>query len=211
MEPKEIAHFLSQIGHESGFKIIEESLNYTASRMKLKFGCKKGETNYNSATDSCDLGQLRPKLWTNTSYYEKNPEHLGNYIYANRMGNGDESSCDGYRYRGRGMIQLTGKDAYNHFTNVHNKNNPDDVQDFVANPDLLVSSEQYGIESAFVFWFTKTGKPNRNVKQFVKLKDLAKSGTVQEVTRLVNGGQNGYDDRKQRFNRLARLLGLDEE
>jgi predicted chitinase len=62
-----------------------------------------------------------------------------------------------------------------------------------------------------VFWFTKTGKPNRNVKQFVKLKDLAKSGTVQEVTRLVNGGQNGYDGRKQRFNRLARLLGLDEE
>jgi predicted chitinase len=70
---------------------------------------------------------------------------------------------------------------------------------------------QYGIESAFIFCFTKTGSHNRNINRFVKLKDLAKSGTVQEVTQLVNGGQNGYDDRKQRFNRFARLLSLDRE
>ncbi|WP_392551893.1 hypothetical protein RHO14_10500 [Orbus wheelerorum] len=210
-EAKEIAHFLSQIAHESGFRIINEDLGYTAHRMKLKLGCKKGETHYNEKTDSCDLGQLRPKLWTNTAYYEKNPEHLGNYVYANRMGNGDESSGDGYRYRGRGVIQLTGKDAYRNFTRVHNRNNPDDIQDFVANPDLLISSMQYGIESAFVFWFTKTGKPNPTVNTFVNLRDLAKSGTVQEVTQLVNGGQNGYIDRKQRFNRIARLFGLREE
>ncbi|WP_218058057.1 glycoside hydrolase family 19 protein, partial [Gilliamella sp. HK7] len=209
VESKEIAHFLSQIGHESGFKSDSEKLYFSSSRMKQVYGCKGGK--YNQLKDSCDLGQLRPKLWTNTSYYERNPENLANYVYANRMGNGDESSGDGYRYRGRGMIQLTGKDAYNNFTNVHNKNNPDDIQDFVANPDLLISSTQYGIESAFVFWFTKTGRPNRDINHFVKLKDLAKSGTVQEVTQLVNGGQNGYNDRKQRFNRLARLLGLDEE
>ncbi|WP_425571951.1 glycoside hydrolase family 19 protein, partial [Orbus sasakiae] len=210
-EPKEIAHFLSQIAHESGFKSDNEQLSFSASRMKQVYGCKGGEKKYNPITDSCDLGQLRPKLWTSTSYYERNPENLGNYVYANKMGNGNEASGDGYRYRGRGMIQLTGKDAYDNFTRVHNRNNPDDIQDFVLNPDLLMSSIQYGIESAFVFWFTKTGKPNRNINHYVKLQDLAKSGTVQEVTQIVNGGQNGYNDRKQRFNRLARLFGLNEE
>lgn len=58
------------------------------------------------------------KLWINTSDYEKNPEHLGNYIYANRMGNSDESFGDDYRYRGRGVIQLTGKDAYSNFATI---------------------------------------------------------------------------------------------
>ncbi|WP_392562451.1 hypothetical protein RHO12_02930 [Orbus sturtevantii] len=210
-EAKEIAHFLSQIGHETGFKADSEDLYYKQQIMKKTFGCKGGKKNYNKETDSCDLGKLRSKLWTNTSYYEKNPEHLGNYVYANRMGNGDESSGDGYRYRGRGVIQLTGKDAYRNFTRVHNRNNPDDVQDFVASPDLLASSKQYYIESAFAFWFTKTGKPNPTVNRFVNLRDLAKLGTVQEVTQLVNGGQNGYADRKQRFNRISRLLGLIEE
>jgi predicted chitinase len=180
------------------FKQIEENASLKAIYLSAQNSLKRNK-------DNASLEQYTATI------YERNPENLANYVYANRMGNGDESSEDGYRYRGRGMIQLTGKDAYNNFTNVHNKNNPDDIQDFVANPDLLISSTQYGIESAFVFWFTKTGRPNRDINHFVKLKDLAKSGTVQEVTQLVNGGQNGYNDRKQRFNRLARLLGLDEE
>ncbi|MGY3069037.1 hypothetical protein [Pantoea agglomerans] len=120
-DKKEIAHFLSQIGHESGFVITEENLNYSGKGMRRIFGCKKGPKNYNKANDDCDLGRLRNKLWTQESTYAHHPENLANYVYAGRMGNDDEASGDGYRYRGRGMIQLTGKDGYQYFTNIHNK------------------------------------------------------------------------------------------
>lgn len=100
------------------------------------------------------------------------------------------------------MLQVTGKSEYLKFTNVHNQKNPTDIQDFVANPDLLVSSIEYGVESAFVFWFTKTGQGG------MKLCDIAKTGSVVNVTQMVNGGQNGYTDRNNRFQSLATLMNL---
>lgn len=100
------------------------------------------------------------------------------------------------------MLQVTGKSEYLRFTNVHNQKNPTDIQDFVANPDLLVSSIEYGVESAFVFWFTKTGQGG------TKLCDIAKTGSVVNVTQMVNGGQNGYTDRNNRFQSLATLMNL---
>lgn len=103
-------------------------------------------------------------------------------------------------YRGRGMLEVTGKSEYRKFTTVHNQKNPTDIQDFVANPDLLVSSIEYGVESAFVFWFTKVGRTGN------KLSDVAETGSVTEVTELVNGGQNGYTDRKTRFQSLQSLM-----
>ncbi|EJM68133.1 putative chitinase [Pseudomonas sp. GM50] len=203
-EPKAIAHFLSQVGHESGFRIIEEGLRYSARQMKKTYGCRRQNNvnGYNEQSDSCEFGVLRSKLWSEESYYAMNAENLGSYVYANRMGNGDEASKEGYTYRGRGMLQVTGKSEYLRFTNVHNQKNPTDIQDFVANPDLLVSSIEYGVESAFVFWFTKTGQEG------TKLCDIAKTGSVVNVTQMVNGGQNGYTDRNNRFQSLATLMNL---
>lgn len=198
-DKKEIAHFLSQIGHESGFVITEENLNYSGKGMRRIFGCKKGPKNYNKANDDCDLGRLRNKLWTQESTYAHHPENLANYVYAGRMGNDDEASGDGYRYRGRGMIQLTGKDGYQYFTNIHNKKNPSDNQDFVATPDLVISNLEYGVESAFSFWVSK------------KLNVLAKSLNVYDVTFKVNGGHNGYDDRRIRFNKVAELININKD
>ncbi|WP_192072756.1 hypothetical protein IFU33_05600 [Pantoea agglomerans] len=198
-DKKEIAHFLSQIGHESGFVITEENLNYSGEGMRRIFGCKKGPKNYNKANDDCDLGRLRNKLWTQESTYAHHPENLANYVYAGRMGNDDEASGDGYRYRGRGMIQLTGKDGYQYFTNIHNKKNPSDNQDFVATPDLVISNLEYGVESAFSFWVSK------------KLNVLAKSLNVYDVTFKVNGGHNGYDDRRIRFNKVAELININKD
>ena len=131
-----------------------------------------------------------------------NAENLGSYVYADRMGNGDEASREGYMYRGRGMLQVTGKSEYQRFTNVHNQRNPTDIQDFIANPDLLVSSIDYGVESAFVFWFSKTGQGG------AKLFEVAKSGSVADVTQMVNGGQNGYLDRNSRFQSVCALMNF---
>ncbi|CAI8841391.1 hypothetical protein [Pseudomonas serboccidentalis] len=203
-QPKAIAHFLSQVGHESQFRIIEEGLNYSARQMKKTYGCRRHNNvnGYNEQTDSCDFGVLRSKLWSETSHYAMNAENLASYVYEGRMGNGNEASRDGYRYRGRGMLQVTGKSEYQRFTNVHNQRNPSDIQDFVANPDLLISSAEYGVESAFVFWFTKTGQGGS------KLCEVAKAGSVVDVTQMVNGGQNGYTDRNNRYQALAALMNI---
>lgn len=198
-DKKEIAHFLSQIGHESGFLITEENLNYSAKGMRRTFGCNKGPVNYSNANDDCDLGRLRNKLWTEESHYAHNPENLANYVYSNRMGNLGEETGDGYRYRGRGMIQLTGKNGYEYFTNSHNKMNSGDTRDFVANPELVISDIEYGVESAFSFWVSKG------------LNKTAKAMSVYNVTDKVNGGQNGYADRLARFNSVAPLLSVDME
>ena len=198
-DKKEIAHFLSQIGHESGFSITEENLNYSAEGMRRIFGCIKGPSQYNKNSDDCNLGRLRNKLWTQESLYAHNPQNLANYVYASRMGNNGEFSGDGYKYRGRGMIQLTGKDGYRFFTNKHNEMNPDDKRDFVEQPELVISDIEYGVESAFSFWVSKG------------LNKTARALSVQEVTQIVNGGQNGYSDRLQRFNAVAPLLRVDKE
>jgi len=197
--PRRIAHFLSQVGHESSFHITEESLNYGAKRMREIFGCNGGSKHYNKSTDDCSLGRLRNKLWTDAAYYEHNAEHLGNYVYANKNKNGDESSGDGYKYRGRGIIQLTGRGNYSSFQDFHNSIAPQDTKDFLSNPELLVSEVKYGVESAFYYW------------KINNLNSVAETGDVKSVTQIVNGGQNGYDDRKERYNRLAPLLALSTE
>ena len=105
-----IAHLLAQVGHESGFRVREENLLYTEVRMRQIFGCRNNQNGYNSSTDECiALPRLRPKLWSESNTYARNAINLGSYVYANRNGNGDEASQEGYKYRGRGIIQLTGK------------------------------------------------------------------------------------------------------
>jgi len=191
-----IAHFLSQIGHESGFKIIEEKGDYKPERMREVFGCKGGMKNYDKAKDDCKLGRLRDKLWSQEAHYAHNPKNLLGYVYASRIGNGDEASGDGYTYRGRGMMQLTGRDNYAKFTTAHNSKNHGDPQDFVAHPDLIVTDIKYGIESAYYYWDSRHINP------------IADSDDVVEVTKAVNGGNIGLDDRKMRLKKIKTVMGI---
>lgn len=194
--PLRIAHFLAQIGHESHFKIAEENGSYSAKRMREIFGCKGGSEKYNAASDDATAGRLRPKLWDEEAKYANNPKNLLSYAYASRLGNGDELSGDGYKYRGRGMMQLTGKTNYSEFTNTHNQKNPNDQRDFVANPELVAIEIAYGIESSFYFWNSR----NLNV--------VADTDDVEQVTTLVNSGLNGLADRKARLAKLKQELGI---
>jgi predicted chitinase len=202
-QPKAIAHFLSQVGHESGFQAAEESLYFSARKMRETYGCKRHNNvnGYHAQDESCAFGVLRSKLWTEESKYASNSVNLASYVYADRMGNGSEESKDGYKYRGRGMLQVTGKDEYRRFQTIHNQKNPSEPQDFINNPDLLASSMEFAVESAFVYWFTKS-------RLGVKLRDLALTGTVTEVTLVVNGGDNGLADRTNRYQALAALLNI---
>lgn len=164
--PRRLAHFLSQCGHESGgFKRTVENLNYSAEGLLRTF----------------------PRHFTTelAAQYARQPERIANRVYRSRMSNGDEASGDGWRFRGRGYIQLTGRANYTAF----NRFVTDDV---VANPDLVAT--RHPLLSAGWFWHTN------------KLNALADVGTVEQVTRRVNGGTHGLDDRTARFNRILPLL-----
>ncbi|ASL42249.1 hypothetical protein bAD24_I02075 [Burkholderia sp. AD24] len=206
--PKRIAHFLSQIAVESHFKNLEEGLSYSAKGMKKKFGCKSAPNQAHAAKFHetpldivCNFGQLRSKLWTQADYYSHQPERLANYVYANRMDNGSEETGDGYKYRGRGIIQLTGKRNYTQFKHSHNQKFPADQRDFVTNPDIVLSSLDYGVETAFFYW------------ENIRANSICDShnSTVATITNLVNGGLNGYTERKNSFNRVASLLDLAQD
>ncbi|MFA0554137.1 glycoside hydrolase family 19 protein, partial [Vibrio lentus] len=199
-DKKVIAHFLSQVGHESNFKATTEKFSYSAKRMRQIFGCKRGSRYYDKTNDDCKLGRLdnRLKLWTNESDYARNPIALANYVYANRMGNKGEASGDGYKFRGRGLIQITGRDKYEGMTVFHNMNNPDDERDFSEQPDLISESLEYSVSSAFYYWYGFKNLDDRRVKGY----------SVAQVTQLVNGGENGLDDRLKRFEAICAEIGI---
>jgi len=200
--PLRIAHFLAQIGHESSFRATEENGRYGAVRMRQVFGCKGGQAQYDAARDECRLGpdgqplRLRPKLWSDSDFYAGNAEHLLGYVYADRLGNGSEASGDGFRYRGRGLIQLTGKDNYTAFTRAHNARDAGDPRDFVLEPNLLVSELKYAVESAFYYWDAR------------KVNALADTDDLEAVTRAINGGLNGLPDRGARLAKIKKALGI---
>lgn len=165
-----LAHFLAQCGHESaGFTATSENLNYSADGLKKIF----------------------PKYFPEplNQTYAKKPEKIAARAYANRMGNGDEASGDGYKFRGRGYIQLTGKSNYTRFAQFIG-------EDTVANPDLVAT--KYPLASAAFFFDTN------------KLWDLCDKGanteTVTAVTKRVNGGTHGLEDRLVRFNKYYAAL-----
>ena len=159
-----LAHFLAQCAHESGgFKAVTENLNYSAD----------------------GLLKIFPKYFTNklNESYARNPEKIASRVYASRMGNGDELSKDGFKFRGRGYIQLTGKDNYTKFTQFIG-------EDCVANPDLVAT--KYPLASAAFFF---------NLNGLWALCDKgADTAAVTAVTKRVNGGTHGLDDRLAKFN-----------
>lgn len=204
--PLRVAHFLAQVGHENGFKVTSEDLDYSAIGMRRQFGCRKNKDGYDASTDECLVQpRLRPKLWSEPSTYANNAQKLGSYVYANRNDNGDEASGEGYKYRGRGVIQLTGKYNYRKYTRIHNQADPSDPQDFVANPDLIITSIKYGVESAFVWWSMS------NINQVIDDSLAARTmsdidGHVSDVSIKVNGGTTGLQDRINLFIRLKDMV-----
>lgn len=166
--PLKLAHFLSQCGHESGgFKVVNENLNYGAKGLLGLF--KKYFPNEAKAKD-----------------YERKPEKIANVIYANRMGNGNEASGEGWKYRGRGYIQLTGKQNYTAFGKAIG-------EDIATNPDLVAT--KYPLLSAA--WFFTRCLP--------KCTD-ASDAAVTAVTKCVNGGTIGLPDRIKHFKEYYSLL-----
>jgi putative chitinase len=165
-----LAHFLAQCGHESGgFKAINENLNYGAKGL---------------------LGVF-PKYFNAASaaQYERKPEMIASKVYANRMGNGDEASKEGWKFRGRGYIQLTGKSNYTNFTKFIG-------EDCVANPDLVAT--KYPLASAAFFF-------NSNNLWAICDKG-ADDATVTAVTKRVNGGTIGLADRIKHFKEFYSAL-----
>lgn len=169
--PLRLAHFLAQCGHESGgFKLVQENLNYGAKGLLGIF--KK----YFPTEEKAKL-------------YERKPEKIANLVYGARMGNGPESSGDGYKFRGRGYIQLTGKDNYTAFGKAIN-------EDIVANPDKVATN--YALLSA-AWFFHKNG--------LHKIADGgATDAVVTSVTKRVNGGTIGLPDRIKHFKEYYDLL-----
>ena len=167
-----LSHFLAQCGHESAnFRAVKENLNYSAEGLNKTF--KKYFPTLESAKD-----------------YARQPERIASKVYANRMGNGNEASKDGFKYLGRGFIQLTGKANYIEF----DKSVPEDI---MANPELVAT--KYPLASAAWFW-------NKN-----GLNEIADKGAtdavVKSITKRVNGGTIGLTDRIQHFNEFYSLLG----
>lgn len=169
--PLRLAHFLAQCGHESGgFKLVQENLNYGAKGLLGIFG------KYFK-----DAGKA--------ALYERKPEKIANLVYAGRMGNGSESTGEGWKYHGRGFIQLTGKDNYSAFSKSIG-------EDCVANPDLVAT--KYPLASA-AWFFNKNG--------LHKLADGgATDAVVTSITKRVNGGTIGLPDRIKHFNEFYSLL-----
>jgi putative chitinase len=169
--PLRLAHFLAQCGHESaGFKAVQENLNYSAKGL---------------------MGIFKKYFPTQTlaEQYQRNPQKIASKVYGGRMGNGPESTGEGFKFRGRGYIQLTGKQNYTNFARFIG-------EDTVANPDLVAT--KYPLASA-AFFFNSNG-----------LWSICDRGsddaTVTAVTRRVNGGTIGLPDRIKHFREYFALL-----
>ena len=168
--PERIASFLAQCGHESaGFTVLQENLNYSADGLNKIF--KKYFPTLESAQP-----------------YARKPEMIANRVYGGRMGNGDEHSGEGYKFRGRGPIQLTGKDNYAACSDFLFQ---DDT--LLQNPDMLLDPE-YALHSACWFWWKND------------LNNYADSADLITMTKRINGGTIGLEDRIAHYNHAMEIF-----
>lgn len=177
LTPARAAHFFGQTAHETGgFKAFSENLNYGAKGLRGIFG------KY-FPTDAVAL------------QYERKPEKIANRVYASRMGNGPEASGDGWKYRGRGALQLTGKSNYEAFAKFCNR------PDVMTNPDLVAT--ELAFESAMFFF-------ERN-KLWTICDQGVNDATILSISKKVNGGTHGLEDRKAKtktyFSQLSAPAG----
>jgi putative chitinase len=181
MSREELAHFLGQTHHETGgFVVEEENLNYSAKRLievfKNKFDVNK---------DKWLSEQEKQKVYELVG----NPERIANFVYANKNGNSNEASGDGWKYRGRGSIQLTGKENYFYFAKS--------VNDFQIMDKPNIINECYYFEVG-LWYFNR-----RNIKVYSKTVSL---DTILRVTYLVNGGENGLRERVDKTKQYYDIL-----
>lgn len=169
--PLRMAMYLCQTLHETNnLRYMEENMNYSAER----------------------LLQVFPKYFNadTAKEYARKPQKIGSRVYANRMGNGDEASGDGWKYRGRGMIQITGRGMYQKFNNSEWC-----TEDVVSCPDKLAT---YPLDQVSAMWFwTEHG-----------LNEEADRGDVEKATRIINGGTNGIANRKYLYRKFCREFGI---
>ena len=170
-----VAAFIAQCGHESrNFTVLTENLNYSAEA----------------------LDKIFPKYFKNAGRdaqeYHRQPEKIANVIYANRMGNGDTESGDGWFYRGRGPIQLTGKDNYTNFANDFF----DDPETVMDDPDLLCEHIPTSLLAAIWYW-------NKN-----NLNKYADEEDIKGMTKRINGGYIGLEDRIKHYDHAKEVLGI---
>lgn len=162
--PFRIAGFLSNVAHESGgFKFVRENLNYSAASLMRVWP---------SRFPSLEVAQR----------YAMNPEKIANKVYSDRMGNGNEASGDGWKYIGRGLIQLTGKNNYVAYSLACDN-------EALQKPEI-VEQPKYAAESAGWFWDVN------------KLNALADAQDVTGMCRRINGGLNGLDDRQKKYSQI---------
>lgn len=166
----QLAHFLGQCHEESGgFELLEENLNYSAKGLQTEF--LKYFTTIELANN-----------------YQKQPEKIANRVYANRMGNGTEESGDGYKFRGRGCIQTTGKNNYQLLSKYLK-------EDLIVNPELVAT--KYAFESA-LFYF--------NNNRIWNVCNEVTEDNIKKVTKLVNGGYTNLDKRIENTNYYFNLI-----
>jgi len=169
--PMRMAAFLAHVAVESGeLNVVEEKMSYSVERMMAVWP-KRFPT---------------PEI---AAPFAHNPEKLGNFVYANRLGNGPPNTGDGFRYRGRGLLQATGKDHYREASAALNV-------DLIATPELLEKPELAAKEAAW--WWKKRG-----------LNPVADAAQFRNSTIIINGGLTGYDDRVAFWRRALAALGAD--
>lgn len=169
--PLRLSHFLAQCGHESGgFKFVQENLNYGAKGLLTTF-------------------KKYFPTQTLAEQYQRNPEKIASRVYGGRMGNGGEETKDGFKFRGRGYIQLTGKANYAEFDKVVTEN-------ILDNPDLVAT--KYPLLSAAWFW------DKNSLNSLADKGDT--DGVVTSITKRINGGTNGLPDRIKHFKKFYSLL-----
>ena len=167
--PERVAGFIAQTAHESGeYRRLSENLNYSASRLNVVFP------------------KYFQRAGRDANAYHRQPEKIANVVYANRMGNGNTASGDGWKFRGRGIMQLTGKNNYSAFARVMDMS-LDEVVDYVE-------TKKGAVDSACWFW------DSRNLNREADELDIV------EMTRLINGGTHGLDDRERRWRHALQLF-----
>lgn len=168
--PQRIASFMAQCTHESGdFVFLKENLNYKAASLRKVF----------------------PKYFPTdelAAQYANKPEKIANRVYANRMSNGDEASGDGFKFCGRGLIQITGKDNYTWFA-ASLQISTDEASEYMQTFEGAAQS---------ACWFWETNNLNR----------FADSGDFEHMTKVINGGTIGLDDRVARYQKAMKIFGV---
>lgn len=178
------AAFIAQCAHESGgFTMLEENLNYRASTMAACWPARFGVKNADGTWAKDAKGARVPNKFALA--LERKPEMIANVVYASRMGNGATESGEGWKYRGRGLKQLTGKDNYTRCGQAIEAN-------LVAEPDLLINPK-YAALSAAWFWHSNKCGP------------IAESGDFVALTKKINGGTIGLEDRQRRYQAVLKV------